>query len=368
MSTDSKQRILFVSDHGYLPEQTGGREVSTHELSMQLTNAGHHVAVLARERARTFDRVISLVASMKASPRSLFAPIGRRSHWQPGYRIYRSRNVESAMTDLIARGSFDFAVLQFDSPHRKIDFQASFANRYVVYIRDAEGVHEMDADSFPAHVPLITNSTFAARKLTARTGREVSMLMPYVEKSRYATSGGGRFVTFVNPVPQKGVELAIQIAMSCPEIPFLFVEGWPQARVARHRLAQRIAAIPNITLRRSVIDMRQIYSQTRVLLVPSQWEESWARVVTESHFSGIPVLASDTGGLRESVGRGGILIPISDPVDRWAENLRLLYMRSDLYEELSTRARDQAQAYWMKAQSLPSALLECCGGMTREIR
>lgn len=360
--------MLFVSDHGYLPKRVGGRETSTHELAMQITNAGHHVAVLVQEQARKLDRAISLMATMTAFPRSLFASRRKQSHREPAYRIYRNRNVAAAMTDLIERGSYDFAVLQFDGPHRKIDFQASVANRYVVYIRDAEDVHEMDADSFPTHVPLIANSAFVARKLTAKTGRAVSTLMPYVEKTRYTTSSGGRFVTLINPVPKKGVDLAIEIAKKCPEIPFLFVEGWPQSKEVWHRLAQRIAAVPNITLRRSVIDMRQIYSQTRVLLVPSQWEEAWARVVTECHFSGIPVLASDIGGLGESVGGGGILIPPSDPADRWAEELRLLYLGSELYQEFSARARDQAQAYWMKAQSLPSALLDCSRGMMREIR
>ena len=180
-------------------------------------------------------------------------------------------------------------------------------------------------------------------------------------------ASGGRFVTFINPVPMKGLDLAIEIARKCPDIPFLFVECWPQSKEVWQNLAQRIAAVPNITLKRSVLDMRQIYSQTRVLLVPSQWEEAWARVVTECHFSGIPVLASDIGGLGESVGGGGILIPPSAPSDRWAEELRLLYAGPELYQEFAARARAQAQAYWMKAQSLPGALLECSRGVVREI-
>jgi len=334
---------------------------------MTISNAGHHVAVLVQEQVRKLDRALKLIATMTAFPRSLFSSSRRQSHWEPAYQVYRNRDVAAAMTNLIERGSYDFAVLQFDGPHRKIDFKASVANRYVVYIRDAEDVHDMDADSFPAHVPLIANSAFVARKLAAKTRRAVSTLMPYVEKTRYTTSSSGRFVTFINPLPVKGVDLAIEIARKCPEIPFLFVEGWPQSSEVWQTLAQRIAAVPNITLRRSVSDMRQIYSQTRVLLVPSQWEEAWARVVTECHFSGIPVLASDIGGLGESVGGGGILIPPSAPAERWAEELRLLYGGPELYQEFAARARAQAHTYWMKAQSLPGALLECSRGVIREI-
>ena len=55
------------------------------------------------------------------------------------------------------------------------------------------------------------------------------------------------------------------------------------------------------------MDMRSVYRDTKVLLVPSQWLETWGRVATEAQFSGIPVLASRSGALPEAVGPGGIL-------------------------------------------------------------
>jgi glycosyltransferase involved in cell wall biosynthesis len=56
-------------------------------------------------------------------------------------------------------------------------------------------------------------------------------------------------------------------------------------------------------------------------LVPSRWKESWGRVVSEAQISGIPVLASDHGGLPESVGEGGFLLP-PDEVDAWSACLK----------------------------------------------
>ena len=41
----------------------------------------------------------------------------------------------------------------------------------------------------------------------------------------------------------------------------------------------------------------EIYAQTRILVVPSQWEETLARVSIEALANGIPVIGSAVGGL-----------------------------------------------------------------------
>jgi glycosyltransferase involved in cell wall biosynthesis len=79
--------------------------------------------------------------------------------------------------------------------------------------------------------------------------------------------------------------------------------------------------------------MASIYAETRVLLVPSLWEETWGRVATEAQFSGIPVLASDAGGLPEAVGQGGILLRRDTPPEIWADRLRALWGDTAIYRE-----------------------------------
>lgn len=327
-------------------------------MATRLVSDGYYVAVLAREhgpgtRAKSIVRVAQFLRRWLSR---------RFGHWQPEYRVYRVRNVADAMNELIDRDGFDCAILQFDGPHRKIDFNESAANRYAVYIRDIRHVHDMSPESFPASIPLIANSDFTARAVAEKTGRPVFTIIPYVEKRCYSTIARGPFVTFINPVTEKGVDLAISIATACPELPFLFVESWPLSKSAWHELDRRIKRVPNIEIRRRVLDMCTIYRQTRILLVPSQWEESWGRVVTEGHFSAIPVLASDIGGLAESVGRGGLLIAPSDPPQKWVAALRELYSPKQ-HARFSIRASEQAEAYWSRAQGIPRALLECCFGL-----
>jgi glycosyltransferase involved in cell wall biosynthesis len=55
-------------------------------------------------------------------------------------------------------------------------------------------------------------------------------------------------------------------------------------------------------------------AEADMLLVPSVrssrgWQEAFCRVAVEGLGSGLCVIASDCGGLPETVGRGGILVP-----------------------------------------------------------
>ena len=98
------------------------------------------------------------------------------------------------------------------------------------------------------------------------------------------------FVTFINPVSVKGVDLALEIAAGAPDIPFCFVKAWPIPLREQARLRRGLKRAPNIVMHERTYDMREVYRKTRVLLVPSQWEaETWGRVVSEAQFSGIPV-------------------------------------------------------------------------------
>jgi len=89
--------------------------------------------------------------------------------------------------------------------------------------------------------------------------------------------------------------------------------------------------------------MRQVYRTTHTLLVPSQWEEAWGRVVTEAQYSGIPVLASNRGGLPEAVGPGGQVLPHDAPAAVWAAALREYWNDPDVYEQAAAAALAHAR-------------------------
>ena len=89
-----------------------------------------------------------------------------------------------------------------------------------------------------------------AAEVAPYKGSEVDALAKLrksAQLERYRCATDRSFVTFVNPVPAKGSEIAFALAESRPDLRFLFVAGWPvgaaedRARQARARRAGNIA-------------------------------------------------------------------------------------------------------------------------------
>jgi len=188
------------------------------------------------------------------------------------------------------------------------------------------------------NIPCLANSNFTANKYRDAYGVNPVVVNPFIALDKYRTVSTRENITFINPVPAKGLDIAIQVACLCPEIPFVFVEGWPLSFAERQQLMQKLEGIGNITLAPPQKDMRKIYGKSKILLVPSMVEEAYGRVVTEAQVSGIPVIASNRGGLPESVGPGGVLIDPDAPIEEWVAATKKLWADSKYYEELSATA------------------------------
>ena len=95
----------------------------------------------------------------------------------------------------------------------------------------------------------------------------------------------------------------------------------------------------NLKLVEATDDVREIYSQTRVLLVPSKWE-SFGRVAVEAAYSGIPVIASPNPGSFEALHTAAIYARPSEP-DEWVQAIRSL-QDPDTYSRASRAVLDAA--------------------------
>jgi len=214
-------------------------------------------------------------------------------------------------------------------------------------------------------VPCVANSRFTADKYRAAFGINPRVIYPFISAGRYRTKRTKENVTFINPLPIKGSDIALGIARLCPEIPFAFVESWQLFPENRHYLMKELRALPNVTFLPPQNDMRAVYRKCCILLAPSVWEEAYGRVATEAQISGIPVVASSRGGLPEAVGAGGILLDPEQPIADWAAAVRKLWQDERHYDELSAAAlahaerREISSAYQIGAWE--SAMMTACG-------
>lgn len=316
-----------------MPQVVGGVEVNTHALAHELVRRGNTVCVLAKLSMRNRFGLWR-AARIATSGRKIW--IDR----DLGYPVFRSR-WPAHHASILPRPTV--AIVQ-NGP--MLDLAAGFARLAVPSVAYLHGLGFETWPDQPAGLPFrgyFANSQFTAERFRRRFGLEPAVLPPIFRSVDYATVPTGPMVTFINPVAVKGVDLALQIARLCPEIPFAFVRGWPLGIREKTRLQRAVARLPNVELRDSTTDMRTIYRDTRVLLVPSQWEdETWGRVVTEAQFSGIPVVTSNRGGLPESVGPGGVVLPHDAPATLWAATLSRLLSDPDRYRALSQAALQHA--------------------------
>ncbi|WP_084605056.1 glycosyltransferase family 4 protein [Desulfonatronum thioautotrophicum] len=121
------------------------------------------------------------------------------------------------------------------------------------------------------------------------------------------------FVTYVNPSPVKGGTLFLRLVNMAfhnrPDITFLVLEG----RLTRSEWIKKFridpGGIANVFWMPNQSDMRRVYQRTSILLFPAFWQEASGRIVAEAQLNGIPVIASDRGGIPEQLNGGGICLP-----------------------------------------------------------
>jgi glycosyltransferase involved in cell wall biosynthesis len=188
------------------------------------------------------------------------------------------------------------------------------------------------------NIACIANSHFTAEKYRGAYGVNPTVIYPIISPDKYRTPTTRETVTFINPVVEKGRDVALEIARLCPQIPFSFVEGWPLSPEQRQELTPRVSALRNVTLLPPQSDMRNVYRKCKILLAPSLWEEAYGRVATEAQMNGIPVVASNRGGLPEAVGSGGILLSPDDPIEHWVTAITKLWYDNRYYAAISDAA------------------------------
>src|SRR5262249_41942174 len=187
--------------------------------------------------------------------------------------------------------------------------------RVVFFLRNLSYLHPR---SFAEVDAIVTPSRFLSETYFARSGVRSFHLPPCIcPDDVLAPCVEPVFCTLINPSEEKGLLFFLQIvriaAADRPEIPFLAIES----RGSGDLIAQTSRSLgirlenANLHVARNTPKPSQIYCVTRVLLVPSLIPDAAPRVIAEAQLNGVPVIGSDRGGIEETIGSGGYVLPVT---------------------------------------------------------
>jgi hypothetical protein len=182
------------------------------------------------------------------------------------------------------------------------------------------------------------------------------------------------FVTFVNPSLHKGLllfaRLADMLGSRRPDIPILVVQSGHSGGSLNAIPGVDFSRYPQIMAAPPVPTPADYFALTRILVVPSVWEEPFGRVAAEAMINAIPPLVSDRGSLPHVVGGdfseggGGRVLPVPDwmtfkttklpseqEVEPWYEAVCALLDDPALYRSIATRGRQIAEARYSEIVS-----------------
>jgi glycosyltransferase involved in cell wall biosynthesis len=183
------------------------------------------------------------------------------------------------------------------------------------------------------------------------------------------------FTTMINPSPEKGLMLVARLAEEMsrqrPDLAMLFIESRGSAgRLVQAGLAAGfdLRRHENLLLSPPVPQPKEIYAATRVLIVPSLWNEPAGRVAAEALLNGIPPLVSDRGGLPEICRGAGFSLHVPpeitpnaslpvqpEVVQPWIDLIARLEDDEDFYQQHSSLARQAGEIY-LPGQLVPRYL------------
>lgn len=371
-------RLLLTHNSLYYPA-FGGGDKSNRLLMAALAARGHHVAVLARveEFGSTAQwhlanelsaRGVEPFLSAEGLQFQLDGVIVRVFTQGPSLRRWAAAAIREVQPDVILASTDDAGHLMLGAAVQADSARVVYLIRALIALpfgpcsphpnaRKTEVLRHLDG------VAAVSEYVAAYAR---RWGRIAAVHVPISlpDRTEYNAVGNlaNRFVTLINPCAGKGQAIFMGLARRMPDVEFAAVPTWGTTPTD----LEELRSLPNITVLPPLEDVDQIYAQSRVVLVPSLWAEARSRVPLEAMARGIPVLASNVGGMDEAMLGMDYLLPVKaaeryrpasdrsmvpaveitpQDVGPWAEVLTRLLGDRMLYARISARARERAEDY-----------------------
>jgi len=384
-------RILLAQNSLYYPAHGGG-DKSNRLLLESLAARGHACRAVARipvfgarEQTCYLEELAARgVRAAQSDGAVEFQRAGVQVHVVTSARLraYFAGQIEAFQPDVILASTDDPAQALLDAALRAPRARTVYLARATIALPfgpDCAFPSEVNAGRIRAAAARVGVSEYVARYIREH-GRMDATHVPIslMEPGPWPALGRfeNEFVTTVNPCAVKGICIFLALADLFPNVAFAAVPLWGTNQADRAALARR----PNIRQLDPVDDMDLLFARTRILLTPSLWAEARSRMVVEAMLRGVPVIASDVGGIPEAKLGVPYLLPVNPirayraelddsmtpialvpPQDAapWREALARLLSDRAHYEEIAQASRAAAVNYAASLSIAPfEALLE----------
>ena len=378
-------RILLAHNSPYYPSYGGG-DKSNRLLMEALAARGHAVRVVAR--VEHFGAEAHAALARELSARGV-APRDQRSGVEfqlngvevavltrdPNLRAYFAAQLRAFSPDIILASTDDPAHLMLETALR--------SRARVVYLVRATVALPFGPDTglpseFQTEALRQADGVLAVSEYVAQYARRWGGLeavhVPISLLDRTSPAQLGRFdnpfVSMVNPCAVKGISIFLELAERFSNVGFAAVPTWGTTPADFAALRKHA----NVTVLPPVDNIDDLLRRTRVMLAPSLWAEARSRMILEAMSRGIPVMASDVGGLAEAMLGMDYLLPVRpvahyrpavdelmvpavevppQDVAPWAAVLERLLSDRAHFEHLAAESRRAAIAYARRLNTAP---------------
>lgn len=257
---------ILLSIHLYPPYHNAGGEMYVHNLAKYMVGKGHQVRVLLHEAAHYGIKNVYVYEGVEVFP--------------------RGRNLEEHFFWA------DRIITHLGFTHWTVNVNTVFRRPLFFVVHNT---HYYPCASDPSNPVNIIYNCQHAKALLGYPQPNI-VIPPPVDFRKYDLGKetiDNKYITLINLNENKGGSILWEIARAMPDRQFLAVKGGYDPQIVKD--------LPNVTVMEHTPDIMQVYAQTRLLIMPSEYE-SWGMTATEAMCNGIPVICTPTFGLKENCG------------------------------------------------------------------
>lgn len=343
--TEGRRRICFVGSW-FLPDLLGGGEITHHKILKEFQARGWDpYTLVVRSGLKEENVMVDGIRVTRADPSNMERKLMRyMNRVQPDMVITTLIDPKLTTLALGCAKEAGATTVYYEQ------FYNSICTKYTDVMRARpEDVAPWGKEVLSLSDLIYTNSAFVQAAMFKHQGFTSKIMHPFIDLNECRVENPApEFITMINPDPGKGGGTFLYAVQNLPGEKFLAVKV---SANADYKTMERMKDdMPQLTVWDFQSDVRKIYERTKLLLVPTVVDETFGRVIQEAQANGIPVIARDVGGIKDTLGAGGILLDKYADDDAWVKAIRDVLSDKALYDDLAAKGRVNAAKIDFKAE------------------